>query len=85
MKVLQNYKQKNQVSSASDAMKALGELGVSKNFLSSMGGLAKNPIVSGVASLCGVSTDKIQEDVQKLNGPGPTSDLDQFKEDLAKL
>lgn len=85
---IREYGKTHKINSAQDAMRALAELNVPSNFLSGTGGLVKNPVVSSIASMLNVNTDKIQEDVKKLSGQSNAAGQDllsQYKDDLKKL
>lgn len=83
---LREYGKTHSIRTAGDAMRALTELNVPGNFLSETGGLARNPVVSSIASMLNVNTDKIQEDVRKLSGSPDSQDpLAKYKDDLNRL
>ena len=87
MAKLNAYKQTHSVNNFSDALRALADLNVPKDFLSKTGGLVKNPLVSKIATACNVDPGKIQEDIQRLSqssGAGSGS-LQSYIDDLNKL
>jgi len=64
---------------------------VTKDFLSNTGGLAKNPVVQKIASVCGIDIGRVQEDIRNLLG-GPTTEqssavdpLQAYRDALSKL
>lgn len=81
---LKEYGSTHKVRNVSDAIRALSDLNVPNDFLSKTGGLAKNPVVSKIASVCNVDVDKIQEDVKNLSNK-PVGSLEAFKDDLSRL
>lgn len=88
MAKLNAYKQTHNVNNFGDAMRALAELNVPKDFLSKAGGLANNPLVSKIASACNVDASKIQEDINRLSGISTSphvGSLQGYMDDLKKL
>lgn len=84
IETLKRYGEAHRINSFSDALGALKDLNVPKDFLSNTGRLVSNPVVSKIASVCNVDVDKIQQDVEKLSASN-TDTLQRFKDDLAKL
>lgn len=88
---INQYRQTHQINNKRDVMAALQHFGVTPDFLSNTGGLAKNPVVQKIASVCGVDVGKIQEDIRNLiGGPAPeqSSEVDplqQYRDALKKL
>jgi len=64
---------------------------VTKDFLSNTGGLAKNPVVQKIASVCGVDIGRVQEDIRNLLGrptteqSSATDPLKAYRDALSKL
>ena len=87
------YRQTHSINNRQDVIQALRHFGVTNDFLSNTGGLAKNPVVQKIASVCGVDVGKIQEDIRNLIGGSnemvnntPSVDpLQQFRDALKKL
>ena len=63
---INQYRQNHTINNRQDIIKALRHFGVTNDFLSNTGGLAKNPVVQKIASVCGVDVGKIQEDIRGL-------------------
>lgn len=84
---IKEYLKTNKVSSASDATKALNDLNVPIDFLSNTGRLAKNPVVSKIASVFNVDLDRIQEDANNLTSHNTrrVDSLEQYKKDLENI
>ena len=90
---INQYRQTHQINNKRDVMAALQHFGVTNDFLSNTGGLAKNPVVQKIASVCGVDVGKIQEDIRNLIGGSnemvnntPSVDpLQQYRDALKKL
>lgn len=66
-----------------DAMQAIADFNVPKDFLSKFGPLNNNPIVSTAARICGIDTGKIEEDMQQLSGI--SNSLDQYQREINNL
>jgi ribulose kinase len=88
---INQYRQTHQINNKRDVMAALQHFGVTNDFLSNTGGLAKNPVVQKLASVCGMDVGKIQEDIRSLIG-GPVTEkssavdpLQQYRDALKKL
>lgn len=88
---INQYRQTHQINNKRDVMAALQHFGITPDFLSNTGGLAKNPVVQKIASVCGVDVGKIQEDIRNLIG-GPSTEqsstvdsLQQYRDALKKL
>ena len=88
---INQYRQTHQINNKRDVMAALQHFGVTPDFLSNTGGLAKNPVVQKLASVCGLDVGKIQEDIRSLIG-GPITEqssavdpLQQYRDALKKL
>ena len=87
------YRQTHSINNRQDVIQALRHFGVTNDFLSNTGGLAKNPVIQKIASVCGVDVGKIQEDIRNLIGGSnemvnntPSVDtLQQFRDALKKL
>ena len=75
---INQYRQTHTINNRQDVLRALQHFGVTNDFLSNTGGLAKNPVVQKIASVCGVDVGKIQEDIRSLIG---TSTQDSAKND----
>lgn len=94
---INQYRQTHQINNKRDIMAALQHFGVTPDFLSNTGGLAKNPVVQKIASVCGVDVGKIQEDIRSLLGQTATNcsqpvtdshaidPLQQYRDALKKL
>lgn len=82
---LQAYKQTHKVRTAQDAIQALLDLNVPKDFLSKTGGLVNNPVVSKAASVCNVDVDKIKQDINSLNRQQQSVSYETLMADLNKL
>lgn len=82
---LQEYKKTHNVGSAQEALKALIDLNVPKDFLSKTGGLVNNPVVSKAASVCNVDVDKIQQDINSLSRNERGVSYETLMNDLHKL
>ena len=63
---INQYRQTHTINNRQDVLRALQHFGVTNDFLSNTGGLAKNPVVQKIASVCGVDVGKIQEDIRGL-------------------
>lgn len=63
---IKQYQQTHAINNRQDVLQALQHFGVTPDFLSNTGGLAKNPVVQKIASVCGVDVGKIQEDIRSL-------------------
>ena len=70
---INQYRQTHQINNKRDIMTALQHFGVTNDFLSNTGGLAKNPVVQKIASVCGMDIGKIQEDIRSLIGQTVTN------------
>lgn len=88
---IRQYQQTHTINNRQDILQALQHFGVTPDFLSNTGGLAKNPVVQKIASVCGVDVGKIQEDIRSLIG-GPATEkssavdpLQQYRDALKKL
>ena len=88
---INQYRQTHQINNKRDIMAALQHFGVTNDFLSNTGGLAKNPVVQKIASVCGMDIGKIQEDIRSLIG-GPVTEkssavypLQQYRDARKKL
>ena len=88
---IRQYQQTHAINNRQDVLQALQHFGVTPDFLSNTGGLAKNPVVQKIASVCGVDVGKIQEDIRSLIG-GPATEqssavdpLQQYRDALKKL
>ena len=87
------YRQNHTINNRQDVVKALRHFGVTNDFLSNTGGLAKNPVVQKIASVCNVDIDKVQQDIRNLVGGSnemvnntPSVDtLQQYRDALKKL
>ena len=77
---INQYRQNHSINNKQDILNALQHFGVTKDFLSNTGGLANNPVVQKIASVCGVDIDKIQQDISNLMG---TSTANQIKNDFS--
>lgn len=90
---INQYRQTHTINNRQDVLKALQHFGVTPDFLSNTGGLAKNPVVQKLASVCGLDVGKIQEDIRNLIGGSnemvnntPSVDpLQQYRDALKKL
>lgn len=88
---INQYRQTHQINNKRDIMAALQHFGVTPDFLSNTGGLAKNPVVQKIASVCGMDIGKIQEDIRGLiSGPATEQSsavdpLQQYRDALKKL
>jgi hypothetical protein len=88
---INQYRQNHTINNRQDIIKALRHFGVTNDFLSNTGGLAKNPVVQKIASVCGVDVGKIQEDIRSLisgSNTEKTSGVDPlqgFRDALKKL
>lgn len=90
---IRQYQQTHAINNRQDILQALQHFGVTNDFLSNTGGLAKNPVVQKIASVCGVDVGKIQEDIRNLIGGSnemvnntPSVDpLQQYRDALKKL
>ena len=65
---IRQYQQTHAINNRQDVLQALQHFGVTPDFLSNTGGLAKNPVVQKIASVCGMDIGKIQEDIRSLIG-----------------
>ena len=88
---IRQYQQTHAINYRQDVLQALQHFGVTNDFLSNTGGLAKNPVVQKIASVCGLDVGKIQEDIRSLIG-GPVAEqssavdpLQQYRDALKKL
>ena len=88
---INQYRQNHTINNRQDILRALQHFGVTNDFLSNTGGLAKNPVVQKIASVCGMDIGKIQEDIRNLIG-GPSTEqssavdsLQQYRDALKKL
>lgn len=87
---INQYRQNHTINSRQDVIQALRHFGVTNDFLSNTGGLAKNPVVQKIASVCGVDIDKVQQDIRGLIG-GTTEQssaadpLQAYRDALSKL
>lgn len=88
---IKQYQQTHAINNRQDVLQALQHFGVTPDFLSNTGGLAKNPVVQKLASVCGLDVGKIQEDIRSLIG-GPATEqsstvdpLQQYRDALKKL
>ena len=88
---IRQYQQTHAINNRQDVLQALQHFGVTPDFLSNTGGLAKNPVVQKIASVCGLDVGKIQEDIRSLIG-GPVTEqssavdpLHQYRDALKKL
>lgn len=87
------YRQTHSINNRQDVIHALRHFGVTNDFLSNTGGLAKNPVVQKIASVCGVDVGKIQEDIRNIiggssemvNNTSSVDSLQQFRDALKKL
>ena len=85
------YRQTHNIQSRQDILNALQHFGVTKDFLSNTGGLAKNPVVQKIANVCGVDIGRIQEDIRNLVGrsvtevSSATDPLQKYRDSLSKL
>ena len=88
---IKQYQQTHQINNRQDVLRALQHFGVTNDFLSNTGGLAKNPVVQKIASVCGVDVGKIQEDIRSLIGGTTTEQnsaadpLQVYRDALSKL
>lgn len=88
---IKQYQQTHQINNRQDVLRALHHFGVTNDFLSNTGGLAKNPVVQKIASVCGVDVGKIQEDIRSLIGGTTTEQssaadpLQVYRDALSKL
>ena len=88
---IRQYQQTHAINNRQDVLQALQHFGVTNDFLSNTGGLAKNPVVQKIASVCGLDVGKIQEDIRSLIGgttPEQSSAVDplqQYRDALKKL
>ena len=65
---LKDYQRSHQIRNRQDMLNALQHFGVTKDFLSNTGGLAKNPVVQKIANVCNIDIDKVQQDISSLMG-----------------
>lgn len=65
---LKEYQRSHQIRNRQDMLNALQHFGVTKDFLSNTGGLAKNPVVQKIANVCNIDIDKVQQDISSLMG-----------------
>lgn len=84
------YRQTHTINNRQDVIKALRHFGVTNDFLSNTGGLAKNPVVQKIASVCGVDIDKVQQDIRSLTGAtteqsSGVDPLQAYRDALSKL
>jgi len=88
---INDYRRTHNISSRQDVLNALRHFGVTKDFLSNTGGLAKIPVVQKIANVCGVDIGRIQEDIRNLVGgvgaeESPATDpLKRYRDALSKL
>jgi hypothetical protein len=90
---INQYRKTHQINNRKDVLRALQHFGVTNDFLSNTGGLAKNPVVQKIASVCGVDVDKVQQDIRSLisqqgnigNSDNSVDPLQQFRDALNKL
>ena len=88
---IRQYQQTHAINNRQDILQALQHFGVTPDFLSNTGGLAKNPVVQKLASVCGMDVGKIQEDIRSLiRGPvteqsSAVDPLQQYRDALKKL
>jgi ribulose kinase len=94
---INQYRQSHTINNRQDILRALQHFGVTNDFLSNTGGLAKNPVVQKIASVCGVDIDKVQQDIRSLLGQQVTNcnqpvtnshvsdSLQQYRDALKKL
>lgn len=90
---IRQYQQTHAINNRQDILQALQHFGVTPDFLSNTGGLAKNPVVQKIANVCGMDIGKIQEDIRNLIGGSngmvnntPSVDpLQQYRDALKKL
>lgn len=88
---IKQYQQTHAINNRQDVLQALQHFGVTNDFLSNTGGLAKNPVVQKIANVCGMDIGKIQEDIRSLIG-GPVTEqssavdpLQKYRDALKKL
>ena len=86
---INQYRQSHAINNRQDILRALQHFGVTNDFLSNTGGLAKNPVVQKIASVCGVDIDKVQQDIRSITGTTEQSSvvdpLQGFRDALKKL
>ena len=90
---INQYRQNHTINNRQDILKALRHFGVTNDFLSNTGGLAKNPVVQKIASVCNVDIDKVQQDIRNLiggsnemgNNTTSVDPLQQYRDALSKL
>ena len=86
---INQYRQNHTINNRQDILRALQHFGVTNDFLSNTGGLAKNPVVQKIASVCGVDIDKVQQDIRSLTGTteqySGTDSLQAYRDALKKL
>jgi len=88
---INQYRHTHSINNRQDVLRALQHFGVTNDFLSNTGGLAKNPVVQKIASVCGVDVGKIQEDIRSLIGGSTTEQssatdpLQAYRDALKKL
>lgn len=70
---IRQYQQTHAINNRQDILQALQHFGVTPDFLSNTGGLAKNPVVQKIANVCGMDIGKIQEDIRSLIGQSATN------------
>ena len=80
---IREYSKTHKINSIQDAMQAMADFNVPKDFLSKFGPLNNNPIVSTAARICGIDTGKIEEDMQQLSGI--SNSLDQYQRELKNI
>lgn len=66
MQQINEYKRNHNIRNRQDVLTALKHFGITNDFLSNTGGLAKNPVVQKIASALGADIGKIQEDIRSL-------------------
>jgi len=65
---IREYQKTHTIQNRQDILNALRHFGVTKDFLSNTGGLAKNPVVQKIANVCNIDIDKVQQDISSLMG-----------------
>lgn len=65
---IREYQKTHTIQNRQDILNALRHFGVTNDFLSNTGGLAKNPVVQKIASVCNIDIDKVQQDISSLMG-----------------
>jgi hypothetical protein len=88
---INDYRRTHNINSRQDVLNALRHFGVTKDFLSNTGGLAKIPVVQKIANVCGVDIGRIQEDIRNLVGGAVAENtsaddpLKRYRDALSKL